>query len=308
MLKRITSLSLLAGFLLSCEKDIEVTIPEEEPRLVMTSFLTPFDSVTAEVGESRFVLDQTEPGPISNATVTLFKDGSKVGSLSGNGFGLYESDFVMEPGALYRLEAETAEHGKVWAETTVPDSTAIDNVTSEIKGAFEEQLRQFKLTFTDDGATEDFYNLQVYILNRQYEYDPFTGMPVDSIDYFERVYIEAPNEPAIEQEYWLGEFGPVFNDDLFDGNTYTLQFSVYENRYYDTFTGEYIIYAGIDDAYYITFNSTDENYFRYASTLGNYYNNEGNPFAEPVQVHSNVTGGLGTFAGFSSSVYRYELK
>ncbi|WP_019988719.1 DUF4249 domain-containing protein [Rudanella lutea] len=53
---------------------------------------------------------------------------------------------------------------------------------------------------------------------------------------------------------------------------------------------------------------TDETYYRYHEAIPRQQESDGNPFAEPVQIPSNINGGLGCFAGFNRRSVVLKLK
>ncbi len=52
----------------------------------------------------------------------------------------------------------------------------------------------------------------------------------------------------------------------------------------------------------------DEHYYKYHRSLRRTIQSQANPFAEPVLIYSNVTGGLGVFAAYTESTVRVKLK
>ncbi|MDX1429146.1 MAG: DUF4249 family protein, partial [Rhodothermales bacterium] len=53
-----------------------------------------------------------------------------------------------------------------------------------------------------------------------------------------------------------------------------------------------------DGAFAVAVLSLSEDFFRYWKTAGDQAFSNENPFAEPLRVHSNLSGGLGVFAAF----------
>ena len=51
---------------------------------------------------------------------------------------------------------------------------------------------------------------------------------------------------------------------------------------------------------YVKVSRITEDYFRYVKSYHTYYNASGNPFAEPVNVFSNIKNGFGNFSAYSS--------
>lgn len=52
----------------------------------------------------------------------------------------------------------------------------------------------------------------------------------------------------------------------------------------------------------------DENYYRYHDSILRQSESEGNPFAEPVPIPTNINGGLGCFGGYNRSTVVVKLK
>jgi hypothetical protein len=49
------------------------------------------------------------------------------------------------------------------------------------------------------------------------------------------------------------------------------------------------------------FSTVTEAYYRYETTLSDFTSAGINPFVEPVRIYSNMTPGMGIFAGISTS-------
>ncbi len=52
----------------------------------------------------------------------------------------------------------------------------------------------------------------------------------------------------------------------------------------------------------------DENRYLYLRTKDVQYANDGNPFAEPINVYSNITNGYGIFGSYSVATYTIILE
>ncbi|WP_338815622.1 DUF4249 domain-containing protein (plasmid) [Bernardetia sp. Wsw4-3y2] len=87
------------------------------------------------------------------------------------------------------------------------------------------------------------------------------------------------------------------------GQTRTLYF---ENNYFKSQEGRNTItYKPEDKIYFYDYPyvttylmKTDENYYRYHKSVEDAYNNEGNPFGEPIIIHSNIKNGIGCFGAY----------
>jgi len=142
-----------------------------------------------------------------------------------------------------------------------------------------EQEFSFELVLSDNGNQDNYYQLLLVIL------DDFDGNP--SITGF------STNSPLLADQgspFGGEEDGTeffftdaFFTDDAFSGESISLELSA--------------SYPSSPTA--IQYVSCTEEYYLYKLTLQNFYENNGNPFAQPVQIYSNIEGGLGIFAGYS---------
>lgn len=62
------------------------------------------------------------------------------------------------------------------------------------------------------------------------------------------------------------------------------------------------------DSIYIYLAKTDEAYYKFNTTFRNFEDIDGNPFAEPIIVYSNIKGGLGVFCAYRLKKASYPLK
>jgi hypothetical protein len=99
-----------------------------------------------------------------------------------------------------------------------------------------------------------------------------------------------------------------FSDELFNGKEYSLKFSFNSSTYiYKDQTYNQTSKVPIKQELNIELQSISESYFKYlrsqsasASTI--------EFFSEPVQIYSNVKGGIGILGSYSSSFYKIQLK
>ena len=97
-----------------------------------------------------------------------------------------------------------------------------------------------------------------------------------------------------EKTFYLEAF---FTDGLFNGSTYTLNFDIQ----YDT--PDPLAEVVVRRVLAVVLLSVSEDFFRYWKTAGRQALTNENPFAEPLRVQSNMTGGFGVFAGFQYRIF-----
>ena len=133
----------------------------------------------------------------------------------------------------------------------------------------------------NDPANKNYYMLEVF------ETDTF--YPSDSgINYY-YLFID---DPAIGEKQ--NAIAVLFNDEFFNGKSYRLTVK------FDS----YLLNANPGYPVYVKLTSVNEDFYLYKKTFAAHLNNQGNPFAEPVQVYNNIKNGFGIFGGFSSYTLR----
>ncbi len=100
------------------------------------------------------------------------------------------------------------------------------------------------------------------------------------------------NKAVKEQRY-------LFSDKNKNGKNILVKSSKYTERY-----GYYRPIETIK----IHLFSVDKNYFDYAQSVSSQYDNEGNPFADPTIIISNIEGGLGVFGAYTSKTVEKKLE
>ena len=143
------------------------------------------------------------------------------------------------------------------------------------------------LTFKDPGETKNYYEVKVlqdgyYIRNQ------------DTIRFVNNLFVE-PIDPAQSNDNFNGA-SKLLDDNLFNGKNHVFRMRLRSYRFNQQESTRVRVIL----------QSVTESYYRYFATQSLQNNTSGDPFAQPVQVFTNVENGLGIFAGYSTSVI--ELK
>ena len=151
----------------------------------------------------------------------------------------------------------------------------------------------------DDPVEENYYEVLVLDRVKTFIYDPDLMEYIWSMD---PVLIRANlnTEDLLVEEFQ--QFGQsfVFNDKLFNGNHYKFTFgpshTVYNGNIGDNYESVYFILRNVSREYYL---------YKRSFALHEWV--QGNPFAEPVPVFTNIENGFGIFAGFNQVVEEFEF-
>ena len=285
--------------LCACEQVIEPDLPEHPPRLVLRAFFTSDGSWTAQVARSFWIL---EPVPadrpvVADAAVELLAGDRVVGELEFNDAaqGYVFGDSTLRAGETYSLQVTAPGFETIRATDTVPmpvptsvlSYRALATSRSDSGDSLELSL---KLEIQDPPGEENYYQVSLYRV--------FAGRGASRIE-----LSFSTKDPSIladnsvdgspfEEGGFEGD-APYFRDALFDGRTHEIELSPDLGR--DPAPDPSGIHLQV---LYIS-----ETYYEYLKTARLHDDTRDNPFAEPLNVHSNVENGYGIFAGYSSRTF-----
>jgi hypothetical protein len=276
---------------MSCEKDVKnIKLLQGESKLVVTSFISPQDtflrvsvvkSVPA-IGKSSLSSDN-----MRDATVRM-SDGSNWVNLLYNeeqrAFLADARSLPVIPGNTYFLEVTDTEGRKAEASCTVP-------VNQDIS-----------LAIAIDSAKAQYGDYMEYFMTMKWQ-----DTPVE-INYY-RIFAEiSTNHETTGTTYYQ----PVYFEDSYNNiNLYTdtrLDGARFSSMKGSIYKPSYSPQNPVVTTLHGYLLNTDEHYYRYHQSLNNSFNVDGNPFAEPVLIYSNVQGGLGAFGSYNRTTVVMPLK
>lgn len=334
-MKRLLPLFCLMALLAACEKDIEFDGAVTEPMLVLNAVVLPDTTLAVQVTKSRFFLSSQDTfTTIKNATVALFVNGTFLENCSHTGNGLYTSNYRMAEGDHIRLTVAAPGLHTIAAEAIIPYRPVIERIDTSLSiteaypinyGYYDPQTQSYSgdttgwnihsrltvtLTFKDKGQQADYYRL---VVKRQRSYY--------QEGYYEQVYftkddiVFGETETGMEDIFDMGGYNyyGTFTDELFDGRSYPLVFSLSEWTYV---SNEDYANGGIpkdstdassedDEPYIIELQALNKHYFLYLLTSSAY--DTYSLFAEPVQIHTNVEHGIGILGSYAGRSVRLSL-
>jgi hypothetical protein len=259
-----------ALFLVSCETEAEVDVPAVDRQLTLTCFISDdIDLIHANFSWSIPVFGpNSSPLPPPTDLLVTISNGIQVDTLEYNSntmeYELSTLEFPLVAGQSYTLLATDAAGHAIEATTNIPlELPEVDSnnltISTDIVGPFNDTMYTFTFkTFLNDVSPNFDYYRLAY-------YNVYTG-GTDTSEYL------------IAQRF--------INDNALNNGQLYIEKEVLASSYESVSTDL--------KAMYIIHSS--EEYFKFHKTFNRQDN--GNPFAEPTLVYSNVTGGLGIFAGY----------
>ena len=300
--KHIIASALILLALASCEKNVTIDIPKKNPKLVINSVMQKGIPLTASIGKSRHILEAPGLNPqdtyiVTDALTVLFENGTPVDTLVYDaGYHLYRTSHntALRNGYNYTLRVGAPGFTQAEALTIVPSQAAIAELTVVRNAridAYGDHQDEIRIKFNDP-AEKNFYQIQVLS-----SYYGTSGYPISCVQTTDKdVEAVGYNDP-IGGDDCLDGGSILLRDDNFNGGQKTVSLFVSSSSLM-----EYTDGAGNIHRPFIRLNGITEDHFRFIKTHALYDNAGDNPFAEPVNVYTNVKNGYGIFAGFTSAV------
>ena len=295
----ITSIAILFIFS-SCEKKLDIDLPESEKKIVVNGIVNPDSLMKVRISKSMNVLDNGKIQYLSDATVKLFKDDTFLENLNNMDSGYFQSSVVPEINSDYKLTVDYSGLTSVNANIKLQDAVeimSIDTVSEiQINDFWETKIMHFDIKIKDDAEKEDFYFLSLRAMIPVYEFIDTTLLIVG---YEEGNMYFNSEDPILRnsESFTLdGMQGIVFSDEMFNGVEYTFDIEHYIDKYEDI--GE----NDLSTMYYVKLLTITEDVFNYITSYNLNQYTQYDPFAQPVQILSNVENGLGLFSGYTMDV------
>ncbi|MCW5910510.1 MAG: DUF4249 domain-containing protein [Cyclobacteriaceae bacterium] len=269
-----------------CQVVVDFDIPLEKQKLVVNALINPDSTWRVSVSKSWHILDEGYQAFVPAAVITITdQHDNLISILSQERIDEYRSDSKPLPGATYKLKAEVPGYETVFAQTNIPHPVPIMDVTVDTimkDYGYAEVVANIKF---NDPPEKNYYQVYASVKMIVQLWDP-NGMKTDTVTYLYPLYLSQSE---------LEESAAVFNDLKFNGTT--AKVSVRLNYWpHGTMLEQHIILLHLNEAYY-----------NYEVTRRLQEQTQGDPFfAQPVQVFSNITNGMGIFAGCAG--YSYELQ
>jgi hypothetical protein len=297
MMKRYAPILLM--ILTSCQQVIDVSVPYGGDKVVTNAIQYSDSTWSVNLTLTKYILSAPQQDflPVTDAKVVIRNPNGASEQLTFLGNGKYGSPSYPQPGITYRIivtaEALEPSEGEMTMPTLVPmvdiewDSTGVRQ--NGPPGYYFSDV-PFKVTFNDPAGVTNYYSMEVYGYYAETRRPPGRAIIQDTVIQPLSVYIK---DAAIATQ---DDFRHRFNDKTFEGKTYTAPFITYLSEYED------------HDLYMVEVRlvNISEALFRYEETMELNDDVEGDPFAQPVQIFSNMSNGFGIFAGAAFDSRRYK--
>jgi hypothetical protein len=268
----------------SCEREIDIDLPNEEEFIVVEGRIRPneapvilltknqgfFDAVPADLEDfvNEFVIQDAQ---------VIISNGTQSEQLQ------FTVDFVNYPFFYYTGTVIKGEIGKTYSLTIVHNNKTLNSKTT-IPAPVQIDSSWFGLNPFD--VEEDSLGVSYIQLT-----DP------DTFGNAYRLYGKKNN-----QLFFNPVSGSEFNDDFVNGNNIVFFAGSADQPFIaqDSFVPREFFYS-LGDTIYLELASIGRKEYFFYATLEAAVGSNGNPFASPTLVQSNIEGGLGLWVGMSVS-------
>ncbi len=274
-MKRIIFLIFMTIILFSCEKYIDMEIPDRGRKLAANCLYNDSGEVTVYLRKSKFILDNTDYDYVSGARIVFFENGIARDTLSEVTPGLYKTNgFIPSQGAIHLINIQKDQE-EISASSHIPKAVPfLLTDTIRVQTQYNDYLR-FRIQIHDPSDTDNYYLIRFKIA-------PEENFP-EPLEYLYLYFYT--DEPFIEN--YSDEFG-IFSDILFKGQSQIMSFDL-----------ELSHFSNDTNKLYIDLLSVSEDMYMYLLTSLTQQNSSNSPFSEPVMVFNNIENGYGIFAGYT---------
>ena len=292
---------------LSCEKAIDLNIPEDPPRLTMDVRIIDDgkDStlITALAGISAYSLSSDDPRRAEEAELFLYENGVLAGPMDDPNLlttinKTHAIRYPLKEGARYRVEGRHPKFPFISGEDVLPSHIPIDSFSATLP---ENDVAQLEFYFTDPVDGEDFYQLKgekiFYSINAVGD---TTGVSST------RILFET-NDPLMEFFDGFAGVDIIGGSSEKQGQVGYLRDESFNGKSKPVSVGLRVDLFQSDPAVYeIEFTHISKSFYRHEKSKALNSGGDGNIFQEPSSLFLNVENGYGIVA--AGAVSKIEIK
>ena len=277
-----------AGLLLiACESDRAFNESFPPQKLVLFAFVEPDSTVQVQLGKTFH--SEWENSALEEVSGEVFINGRQEGVLVMEGHNRYYAEVRPKPGDRVKIVARAKGLPEAVGETTLPMAGIPLAVDTTLVGPKNKLNRVFYTIHIDDKASErHYYRLLIRTETYTQIGDRITGL-------YDQYTYDTENDPLLggRNEAWLNEDDPnafkIFTNERFEGKGYTMRVSAAAWNTYEMKYDAVVQWEVVNQ--HVKLIRIDEDSYLYFKSL--MLSDRGEGIIEPVQVHSNVQGGVG---------------
>lgn len=310
---------LLLGVFCSCETIVDLDIPEDyQSRLVVESLFSPDSLWKFRVGRSIPQAKSAELNEfiVSNAKIVLSNENTFLDTLQYIQDGIYRTLGGHRPqsGTTYKVHVKANGFEDVnassWAPPLESKFLKLTHVPPVDSSKNEQYILRFDIT---DGSDNNYYRIHLYQVVPFCRNDNGSIITEDASGYAKSYQtlvfdskspsfhalvetVDDPLYPNLDNMFW----DAFFSDQLFKGTTQEFEI-IFEPMTFESFNHYFmlVISALSDDLFAYERSLVLHDYYLFGPTIAR---------SSPEVVHTNISHGLGIFAGYTNDTYRFDAE
>jgi len=304
-MKKIFASILVLSVLFACEKPVTIDVPQKPSKLVINGWIGKDSLISVHVGKSKYSLapreninNLTENYTVKNAVPVVFENDVPVDTL------VYDATrFIyrtqrgrrISAGKAYSVKVKAPGFTEATAESIVPSQSQIVSLQyvrdarTNSSGTPESEIT---ITFNDPGAEKNYYLIQFFgVYTDQY------GNPVP-------IWCIHTSDKDVEV---IGYADPMEPNSCYDGDQLLLSDANFNGKqkvvkfFIESYQLQEFVNPSANRTYrpFVNVLRITEDQFKFIKSYSLYSNSSDNPFAEPVNVFTNVNNGYGVFSTYT---------
>lgn len=283
-----TALSIMlivSFFIFSCSTEVEIDWKDDTQSYVVNCLLNPDESMKLYAFKTSPILDDTVFFA-DGLDVEIYKNENIAWSGSRTGKGEYPIPVFAEAGAKFSIVLKDKNGVSLTARDTIPSFSRILSATylfPVYEDIYGSKFGKVSLSFQDEPEVKNYY--EIVVLSKDSSIN-------QSFNITSRVItLDSESDPNFPGTI-------LFADELFNGQQ--LNLNIFVNSY---------------DSPIIVLKNVSRNYYEYRKSLEAHFFNQNvdreNIYelfkGDPVELYSNITNGLGIFAGYTQDIKECTL-
>lgn len=162
-------LILLVAIFSSCEKSVDISIPQESNKPVLNLLMNKDSILMARVTLSGRINDMQPVPEITNAVVNLYENGTFKEKLTPVQFAtrtFYRGTTMPQSGSTYRVTAAVPGYPEVSGNDVIPDTVAVGELRLTVAQISSWDTRAtISVQLHDDPAVQNYYRIRLFTVN-----------------------------------------------------------------------------------------------------------------------------------------------
>jgi|GEM_PF-2563246 len=290
-----------------CDRALEIDVPTSPPKLVLNSIFAEDSLWRIEVSTSAGPGQGNQIRSLDDCEVSLWQNDKLVkdivlkselvspdimGGTADQEVTLYyysTQTTLAEQGKAYKIRVTHPNYGNIYADGYVPYPADLqwrnNGANSEIIDVDGKAFKKVSFTMHSNASNLGYFAIQLF--HNQGDGEQKVEFLSSDPIFDENQIFDGGDRPTDNGRFYDTNDGIFFSSQTFSRQERTLEMFV-ESRYLDP-----------DAGFTVRILTLTPDLYLYLTGLQRQQATSGNPFAEPVQVYSNVTNGFGIFGGSS---------